>query len=235
MSQIPVLVIGNRTYSSWSLRGWLVMAMAGLDFAEEMIWLDMPDHKPAMQAATGGVGTVPTLRIGGRCIADSLAIAEYAAEMAPDAGLWPKDAMDRAQARSLAARMHSGFMNLRRGCPMNLSNRFPDFKPDEGVLADLEILQLAWTDCLSRSKGPFLFGDFGAVDAFFAPVAIRVYGFNLPLTPICMRYVDALLDHPLMQQWISAARLEPDMERPRTDRLASGAFIPGDWPILRDR
>jgi len=231
----PVLVIGNRTYSSWSLRGWLVMAQSGLPFDEEMIWLDMPDHKSAMRAATGGVGTVPALRIGDICIADSLAIAEYAAEKAPDAGLWPKDAMDRALARSLTARMHSGFTNLRRDCPMNLSNRFLDFKPDDGVLADLAVLQAAWTECLNRSAGPYLFGAFGAVDAFFAPVAIRVYGFNLSLSPQCMDYVNALLDHPLVQQWITAARLEQDVQRPRTDRLTAGGFTPGDWPILRDR
>ncbi len=236
MTETLTLVLGNRTYSSWSLRGWLVMEQSGLPFTEEMVWLDAPDHKAQMLAATGGVGAVPTLRVatesGDRIIADSLAIAEFAAEHAPDAGLWPVDPLDRAEARSLAARMHSGFAALRKACPMNLSNRFSDYRPDPDVAADLTTLQSMWTACLTRSGGPFLFGDFGAVDAFFAPVASRVDTFGLPLSPICRDYVEAILVHPPMRRWIEAAALEPGIERPRTDRLASGRFAPGSWPIL---
>jgi glutathione S-transferase len=232
VSEKPILVIGNRTYSSWSLRGWLVMALSGLAFDEEMVWLDAPDHAETMRAATSGVGMVPTLRVGARIVADSLAIAEYAAERAPEARLWPEDALDRAEARSFAARMHSGFAALRKACPMNLSNRFDGFEPDAAVGADLAALEAMWKPALARSGGPFLFGRFGAVDAFFAPVAARVFTFRLPVSAPSGRYVDALLAHPSMRAWIGAARREADIDRPRTDRLATGYFAPGDWPIL---
>lgn len=232
MSEETVLVLGNRTYSSWSMRGWLVMAQSGLRFDEEMIWLDAPNHKEAMIAATGGVGTVPTLRVEDRIVADSLAIAEFAAERAPEAGLWPSDPLDRAEARSLTARMHSGFPALRKACPMNLSNRFDDFTPDSEVRADLATLEAMWEPSLTRSGGPFLFGRFGAVDAFFAPVAARIFTFRLPVSELAQGYVDAILAHGPVRAWINAARLEKDVDRPRTDRLANGSFAPGDWPIL---
>lgn len=232
MSDTLVLVLGNRTYSSWSMRGWLVMNQSGLSFEEEMIWLDAPDHKDAMLAATGGVGSVPTLRVENRIVADSLAIAEFAADHAPDTGVWPSDPLDRAEARSLAARMHSGFAALRKACPMNLSNRFDDFAPDPEVRADLANLEEMWELALSRSGGPFLFGGFGAVDAFFAPVAARIHTFRLPVSTTTQRYVEAILMHPPVQAWISAARLEQDVDRPRTGRLRSGYFTLGDWSIL---
>ena len=228
----PVLVIGDRTYSSWSLRGWLLMALSGLDFDEEMHWLDAPNYKEGLLAATGGGGGVPTVRLGSRIIADSMAIAEYAAEAAPDAGMWPKDPLDRAEARSLAAQMHSGFTALRKACPMNLSNQFPDFVPDDAVKADLARLERLWLPCLERSGGPFLFGAFGAVDAFFAPVATRIDTFCLPISPAARAYADAILDHPLMRQWIAGARLEADMDRERTGRFSEGGFTPGNWPLL---
>lgn len=230
------LVIGNRTYSSWSLRGWLVMALSGLDFAEQVVWLDAPNYRQEMLSATGGFGSVPTLRVdgpdGARVVGDSLAITEFAAEQAPQADLWPRDPLDRAEARAMAARMHSGFAALRTACPMNLSNKFPNFTPDDDVMADIAALEHLWTPALERSGGPFLFGGFGAVDAFFAPVATRIDTFCLPVSPACRAYVDAIMTHPLMRQWIAEAAKEPEIERPRTDRLAAGWFTPGDWPVL---
>lgn len=234
MTEPMVLVLGNRTYSSWSLRGWLLMARTGLRFEEEMYWLDEPGYKDALLQATGGIGTVPTLRVGERIISESLAIAEYAAEIAPEAGLWPEDPVDRAEARSLSARMHAGFTALRSDCPMNLSNRFPAFEASPEVQADLAILESMWLPCLARSGGPFLFGAFGAVDCMFAPVATRIDTFCLPVSAEARAYVDAILDHPLMRQWIADAAEEPKVDRARNDRLSKGWFTPGDWPILED-
>ncbi|MDW3204836.1 MAG: glutathione S-transferase [Alphaproteobacteria bacterium] len=233
MTDTLTLVLGDRTYSSWSLRGWLFMAQSGLPFEEEMFWLDAPDYKDGLRAATGGVGSVPTLRVGTRIVAESMAIAEYAAEAAPDAGLWPTDPLDRAEARSLAARMHAGFTSLRGNCPMNLSNQFPDFKPSDAVLADLRVLESMWEPCLERSGGPFLYGSYGAVDSFFAPVAARIYTFCLPVSDAAQAYADAILTHPLMRQWIAAAAEEPKVDRPRTGRFSEGGYAPGDWPILK--
>lgn len=233
MTDTLTLVLGNRTYSSWSLRGWLFLAQSGLPFEEEMFWLDEPGYREGLLAATGGIGTVPTLRVGSRVISESMAVAEYAAEAAPDAGLWPADALDRGEARSLAARMHAGFTDLRRECPMNLSNRFPDFKPSDAVLADVAKLEAMWEPCLLRSGGPFLFGAFGAVDAFFAPVAARIYTFCLPVSDVAKAYTDAILDHPLMRQWIADATQEQNVQRERNDRLSKGGYLPGDWPILK--
>lgn len=230
----PVLVIGNRTYSSWSLRGWLTMALTEKPFDEVMVWLDSPDHKQIMLAETQGFGTVPTLRIGDVALGDSLAIAEFAAEWAPEKALWPEDPMERALARSVTARMHSGFMALRANCPMNLSNRFPDFVPSEEVLADLTLLETVWSEALERSGGPFLFGDtFGLVDAFYAPVVTRIDTFHLPVSELALEYGRAVLSHPLLQLWIKAAAEEPTVDRPRTGRLMKGGFTPGSWPLLQ--
>lgn len=234
MTDTLTLVFGNRTYSSWSMRGWLVMAQSGLPFEEEMFWLDDPGYRDGLLAATGGVGTVPTLRVGDRIVAESLAVAEYAAEAAPDAGLWPDDPLDRAEARAAAARMHAGFANLRQACPMNLSNRFPEFEPDHGVIADLSVLEGIWRPLLERSGGPFLFGGFGIADAFYAPVASRIDTFCLPVSNESRAYVDAVLRHDLVRRWIEDAAKEPAIDRPRTDRLSRGWFAPGDWPLLAD-
>lgn len=234
MNDALTLVLGNRTYSSWSLRGWLLMMLSGADFEEEMHWLDAPGYKDALLAATGGSGAVPTLRIGDRVIPDSMAIAEYAAEIAADGALWPSDPLDRAEARSLAARMHSGFTALRSACPMNLSNRFPDFSVSDAVAADLRVLEGMWEPRLAHSGGPFLFGEFGAVDAFFAPVATRIDSFCLPVSETARGYTDRIMAHPLMRQWIADAALEPAINRPRNDRFAEGGFAAGDWPLLRE-
>ena len=230
----PVLVIGNRTYSSWSLRGWLAMAMTGKPFDEVMVWLDEPDHRERMRLETGGFGTVPTVRLGDVVIGDSLAIAEFAAEWAPDKRLWPDDPVERALARMACARMHSGFMALRASCPMNLSNRFDDFQPSDDVRADLDVLEDLWETALQRSGGPFLFGGFSLADAFYAPVVTRIDTFRLPVSESALRYCAAVLRHPLMRQWIAAAAQELSVVRPRTDRLSAGGFTPGDWPLLKD-
>ncbi len=233
------LIIGNRTFSSWSMRGWLLAALSGLDFEEETIWLDEPGYKKWMVHRTGGAGTVPTLRIvdgkSERFVPDSMAIAEYFAELAPEVAFWPDDPIDRAEARSLAARMHSGFDALRSSCPMNLSNRFNDFEPDADVLSDVETLDRDWSRCLERSPegGPFLFGAFGAVDCFFAPVVARIYSFRLPVSDVSKAYVDAVLQQPLVRRWVEASEEEMTVTRERTGRLAEGWFRPGNYPILK--
>jgi len=228
MSDPFTLVLGNRTYSSWSLRGWLLMKLAGHPFEEDMIWLDDPGYKERMQAATLGFGTVPTLRIGERAIGDSMAIAEYAAEISAPGQVWPVDALDRAEARMLAAKMHAGFQNLRAQCPMNLSNVFDAFEPSTEVRADLKTLEDLLCPVLERSGGPFLYGGtFGAADAFYAPVAARIRTFRLPVNAALSGYMDAVLAHPLVREWTQAATQEPGVARERTDRLAHGWFEQG--------
>jgi len=228
MSDPLTLVLGNRTYSSWSLRGWLLMKLAGHPFEEEMIWLDDPGYKEKMQAATLGFGTVPTLRIGERAIGDSMAIAEYAAEISAPGQIWPVDAQDRAEARMLAAKMHAGFQSLRAQCPMNLSNVFDGYEPNPDVLADLSALEGLLCPVLERTGGPFLYGEaFGAADAFYAPVAARIRTFRLPVNDSLSNYVNAVLAHPLVWEWTQAAAQEPGVARERTDRLAHGWFEQG--------
>lgn len=233
------LIIGNRTFSSWSMRGWLSAALSGLAFEVEVVWLDEPGYKRWLVHRTGGAGTVPTLviRHGAkeRFIADSAAISEYFADRVPEAGFWPQDIEDRAEARSLAARMHSGFSALRQACPMNLSNRFNEFDPSDDVREDLSELERLWNACLERKPdgGPFLFGAFGAVDIAFAPVATRVYTFNLPVTGLARAYVDAVLHHPLVQRWVEASEAEAKVTRERTGRLSEGMFAAGNYPILK--
>lgn len=235
------LIIGNRTFSSWSMRGWLLAALSGVPFEEEMIWLDEPGYKNWLVRRTGGAGTVPTLKVidtqSERFIPDSMAIAEYFAELAPEKGYWPGDPVDRAEARSLAARMHSGYAALRRGCPMNLSNRFTEFEADAEIIADLKDLDSAWSACLSRDPegGPYLFGRFGAVDCFFAPVATRAFSFSLRrhFSEISQAYIEAVLDHPLVQEWVEASETEMTVTRERTGRMSEGWYKAGNYPILK--
>ncbi|PRY23578.1 glutathione S-transferase [Aliiruegeria haliotis] len=197
------LHIGDYTYSSWSLRGWLLFDRFGLPVRTSFV--DFNKGSVASQmAALPPARTVPTLETAdGTVIWDSLAIAEELASRHPEAGHWPSDPAARAIARSLAAEMHSGFMALRSDCPMNLRTAYSDAAPSEAVLADLKRLEEIWAFArdATQPKGPWLCGEYSAADAFFAPVAARIAGYSLPVSDRACAYVEAHLADPSFRRW----------------------------------
>jgi len=203
------LVIGNRNYSSWSLRGWLACRLAGVDFVERLIPLDRPETAAALQAASPAA-RVPVLIHDDRVIWDSLAIAEYLHEIRPDAAMWPEAPAARAMARSLTAEMHSSYMGIRNRCPMDIRSQIDPIQPPPEVLSDLARLELAWRGArtASNAAGPYLFGRWTVADVFFAPVASRCRTYGLPLSPDAAAYRDAVLAHPDMQAWSEMAKAE---------------------------
>ncbi|MCF2906553.1 glutathione S-transferase [Octadecabacter sp. CECT 8868] len=195
------LLIGQRLYSSWSLRGWLPFAVHDIPVTVHDTLL-YGDAFYDDVAKFGGNRTVPTVKTPeGGIWADSLSICWGLADAFPDRGLLPTDPIARAQAQSLIAEMHSGFTALRGDCPMNLATGWLGFVPSEAVKTDLSRIDAVWSSALDASNGPFLFGEYGLVDAFFAPVAIRIAGYDLPVSETAKTYVTAQLYHPAMQQW----------------------------------
>ncbi len=197
------LAIGDRAYSSWSLRGWLLFDAFGIPvttqsarlYTDELATL-LRDYAPAR--------TAPTMRCAdGTVVPETIAIAEELASRHPDAGIWPAAPKARATARALAAEMHAGFGALRSHCPMNLRVSYSDCQPTEGVLADLVRLELIWANARAQtgSAGPWLCGAYSAADAFFAPVAARIAGYNLPIGTKAAAYVAAHLAHPSFRRW----------------------------------
>lgn len=203
------LVIGNRNYSSWSLRAWLVMRVAGVDFEEIVIPLDLPDTA-AQIAEYSPAGRVPVLLDGGRAIWDSLAICEYIAELVPGAGLWPRDRAARGLARSVSAEMHSGFPALRSNLPMNIRADRPAPLLAGETRSDIDRITRIWRECREEfgKAGAFLFGAFSIADAMFAPVASRFRSYRIDLDPVARDYVEAVHALPDMQAWSAAARAE---------------------------
>lgn len=205
------LVIGNKNYSSWSLRPWLALRVAQIPFEEVRIPLYQPDSK-ARQLGYAPSGKVPVLIDGGLKIWDSLAIAEYLAERFPERGLWPAELGARAWARSISAEMHAGFGALRSQMPMNCRGHFPGCGQSDAVLAEIERIVSIWRECRERyaENGPFLFGAFSNADAFYAPVATRFLTYEVALPPVCRAYVDAVIALPAMQEWYAAAIVESE-------------------------
>ena len=196
------LLIGDRSYSSWSLRGWLLFAAFDLPVRIRLNEMYSSDFAAGFDG-WGTARTVPAARAeDGAIWTDSLAIAEGLAERHPEAGHWPAEPQARAFARSMAAEMHSGFVALRSACPMNLRVRWEGFVPDEGVRADLARLETLWSAASDMTKtGPWLFGRYTAADAFFAPVAMRIAGYDLPVSDAARAYVDAHLLHDPVREW----------------------------------
>ena len=198
------LVIGDRSYSSWSLRGWLLFDAFGLPVKTHLARL-YTDELPNLLANGYFPGrTVPTMRTPeGTVVPETIAIAEELATRHPEAGIWPADPHARATARVLAAEMHAGFSALRSYCPMNLRVSYTDCSPTPEVLADLARLETIWTwaRATTGSKTPWLCGDYSAADAFFAPVAARIAGYNLPVGAEAQLYVNAHLAHPSFRRW----------------------------------
>ena len=208
----PKLIIGNKNYSSWALRPWLLMKEAGIDFVEHRIVLDTPLSKREI-AGFSEAGKVPVLQLGDLTVWDSLAICETVAERWPDRQLWPADADERAYARAISAEMHSGFAHLRECMPMNcraMGRRVPI--PDE-LGEDIDRVIAIWSECHRRfgDRGGWLFGDFTVADAAYAPVVLRLrtYGINLPES--AGHYPHRLLESEAMQDWLAAAECEVEV------------------------
>jgi glutathione S-transferase len=205
----PTLIIGNKNYSSWSLRPWLALKVAGIAFNEELVplfgdgWTTRKAELPS--------GTVPVLEHDGVVIWETLAILEYAAETWPNAHLWPQDKAARALARAAANEMHAGFGKLRSHMPMNIRGHYPGRGLHPGVAENIKRIETLWSACRAKFNdgGDFLFGEFCIADAMFAPVVSRFTTYAVKLNPVCQAYGDAVQALPAMQEWSAAARAEP--------------------------
>lgn len=208
------LVIGNKNYSSWSLRAWLLLTEAGIGFSEQRILLDI-DSTAAELARMSPSGRVPVLLLGDEVIWDTLAIAETVAERWPEKELWPTDAAARAHARSISAEMHAGFASLRETMPMNCRAMGRKVSIPDDLAADIDRIFEIWSDCQRRyhSTGDWLFGKFSVADAMYAPIVLRfrTYGVNLPES--ASAYPERLLNCAAMQNWLAAAESEIEVIR----------------------
>ena len=204
------IYIGNKNYSSWSLRAWLMLKASGAAFEEVLIPLYEPPSRAAILRHSPS-GKVPALLHGAVTVWDSLAIGEYVAEQLPAAGLWPEAAGARAVARAVSAEMHAGFTPLRRHLPMNLRASVPGREIPAEVQADIDRIAALWRDCRRRfgASGPYLFGPFTIADAMYAPVATRFRSYGIALDGEAQAYAEALLAHPALEEWAAAARIEP--------------------------
>jgi glutathione S-transferase len=212
------LHIGNKNYSSWSMRPWVLLRHFGIAFDEVMHRFD--SFEPGSQfrrelAALSPTGKVPLLVDGDLVVWDTLAIAEYLAETHPELPLWPRDPRQRARARSLSAEMHSGFGALRSACPMNIEAALPEvgtklLAEQPTVQADLARIAAMWSAALAASGGPFLFGEFGIVDACYAPVVARLRSYALPVPAAVAAYLDRVWASPGVAAWVKDALAEQD-------------------------
>ncbi|SEL49559.1 glutathione S-transferase [Roseateles sp. YR242] len=231
------LLIGNKNYSSWSMRPWVLLKALDIPFEERMVRFDFSPGSAFYQEvrAVSPTGKVPVLvEPDGLAVWDSLAITEYLAERFPDRGVWPQDRAQRARARTLCAEMHSGFGSLRSLCPMNIDadlavvgQRLLANNP--GLQADLDRIAALWSDALTASGGPFLFGSFSAADAFFAPVVMRVTRYGLPLPATAQAYAARVEAAPAVQAWVAGAMAEKDFldfEEPYRD-------VNGPVPVIK--
>jgi glutathione S-transferase len=211
MSDKPLLIIGNKNYSSWSLRPWLLLRHHRIAFDEQRLLLDTPEFARTI-ADWSPNRAVPALRHAGITIWDSLAICEYANEIFLDRDGWPADAQARAVARSVSAEMHSGFVALRKALPMNCRRRTHGSPLGADVLANIARIGAIWRDCRARfaAAGPFLFGDFSIADAMYAPVASRFVSYGVDMDASMQAYVDTLFALPALQEWLRAAAAETE-------------------------
>jgi glutathione S-transferase len=212
------LHIGNKNYSSWSMRPWVLLRQAGIPFQEVMVRFDDMAAQSAFRqtmAAVTPVGKVPVLVDDGLVIWDTLAIAEYLAEQFPDRALWPADRAARARARSICAEMHSGFSALRSACGMNIEAKLPHIgalalRDQPAVRADLARIVAMWSELLAQHGGPMLFGAFSIADAYYAPVAMRIRTYALPVPADVEAYINRLVALPGVAAWMTDALAEQD-------------------------
>ncbi len=217
------LIIGNKNYSSWSLRPWIALRVAGIPFTEQKLGFFTEEFSRRVNAVSPA-GLVPVLLDGEFAVWDTLAICEYLAERHPEARLWPQAPKARARARSLTAQMHSGFGAMRQALPMNIEARLPGIAFPEAAQQDISRLQAIWHDTRAEfgQGGPFLFGDFSIADAFFAPVVSRFNTYGIAAAGPVRSYMDAVLALPAMQEWTR-------------DALAEATFVPEDEPYRKHR
>ncbi len=203
------LILGSKNLSSWSLRPWIAMRMAGIAFQETVIALDQPETRAGIGAHSPS-GLVPALHDGSLTIWDSLAILEYVHEEKPQAGLWPADRTRRAWARSVAAEMHSGFSALRQTMPMDFARTGLSVEVTPAVQKDIDRVMTIWSDARAAhgADGAFLFGPFTAADAMYAPVVSRFRTYGVALPPALKAYADAMWSLPAMQEWLADSRAE---------------------------
>ena len=204
------LTLSSRNYSSWSLRGWLLARFAGLDFAEVMVSPDDVDARKELLLLAPSI-RVPCLTHDGAKVWNTLGIAQYLNEIKPDAGLMPADRIARAHCRSISGEMNSGFANLRASLPMNLKAHHPGHRIWGGAQPDIDRIVEIWTECLSMYGGPYLFGKQRTMaDAMYAPVVTRFLTYDVKLSKACTGYCRTIMAMPEMQEWIAAAKLEPE-------------------------
>jgi len=206
MSELK-LIVGNKNYSSWSMRPWLAIKAAGIDFTDEVIPFDFPNGNPAIRAVSES-GRVPVLIDGDFKIWESLAIIEYVAELFPDKPVWPEDRRDRALARAYSLEIISGFRGIRNACPMNLRRPKKVMPITEDMRTDIDRIETIWHGSIKRSGGPFLFGAFSAVDAMYAPVVNRFDAYLLSDHPETLAYIAAVKTHPAWLAWAADAAKE---------------------------
>lgn len=212
------LFIGNKNYSSWSMRPWVLMRQAGIAFEEVLVRFDAFDAGSQFKQTLAGIsptGKVPLLQDGELLIWDTLAIAEYLAEQFPEKQLWPQAVAARARARSVCAEMHAGFSALRSHCPQNIEASLPEvgaliWRDQPAVRADVARLVAMWGELLNAHGGPLLFGKFSIADAYFAPVCMRLKTYGLPVPPAIAAYVERVAALPGVAAWIAQARAEQD-------------------------
>jgi len=207
---MATLTIASKNYGSWSLRGWLLCKMAGLEFEERQAPSDDPSTRAELLLLSPSF-LVPCLTHDGVEVWDTLAIAEYVNELKPDAKLIPADRVARARCRAISGEMHSGFSNLRSALPMNLKAHYPGFKVWAGAQADIDRVLTIWRECFAASKGPYLFGKEPCMaDAMYAPVVTRFLSYDVKLHRQCAGYCERIMALPDMITWRSAAMLEPE-------------------------
>jgi glutathione S-transferase len=224
------LYIGNKNYSSWSMRPWVLMKQAGIPFEEVKVRFDSFEANSQFKktiSTLNPVAKVPVLVDGDLVVWDTLAIAEYLAETFPEKQLWPSAVADRARARSICAEMHSGFGNLRNLCGMNIEASLADvgaqlLKDHPGLQDEVDRIVQMWTDLLSRHGGPMLFGEFSNADAYFAPVGTRIKTYGLPVPPAISAYIERVQALPGIKAWID-------------DALAEKDFLPFEEPYRKGR
>lgn len=223
MSPDLALIIGNKNYSSWSMRPWVLLRQADIPFREIQLWFDADANIPDARQYSP-VGQVPVLLVDGAPVWDSLAICEAVAEMFPDQRLWPAAARARAVARSACAEMHAGFRSLRSAMPMNIRAALPGKGMSPAVERDIQRIAALWSDCRSRygSGGELLFGHFTVADAYFAPVAMRFITYAVSLPAAARDYVEAVRKLPAVAEWMAAAKRET-------------AFVAADEPYAEPR
>ncbi len=224
------LYVGNKNYSSWSMRPWVLLKQAGIAFEEAMVRFDSFEADSAFKRALADlnpVGKVPVLVDDGFAVWDTLAIVEYVAERFPDRGIWPRDPKARARARSVCAEMHSGFSALRSHCPMNIEASLGAvgekvWRERDLVRADVQRIVSMWTSLLDQHGGPLLFGEFSAADAYFAPVCMRLRTYALPVPQQVTHYLQRVCALPGVKAWID-------------DALAEREFVAFDEPYRSSR